>query len=311
MALCCKYLHHSWRLSTVNAVVFFVILASLAATTASQNVITQECDWTGSGSSGASDREVTPVYLRCTQGRVNWKLPRGAIRVVLRLPSPVSSVAPFRACVRPLKGGGGATIWLEKGGSLKKMFREVRVQKGSPQSYKCAQSQNGQVVLFVDTVAGAPERDLSFLYHLEQLPLNGVYNPENECKPCTMEEMAKAFCTSDFVARGRIVRTYQNNALKQTTLLVQVTKSLRSLQDDPTLSDEEIENVIPAPLDENKVHLVIGQHCGAHQGEGEFVFMARRKLGDLTLTCAPTLGEWIRVSKRLNRKDSTECILTV
>jgi hypothetical protein len=111
------------------------------------------------------------------------------------------------------------------------------------------------------------------------------------------------------VARGRIVKTVENNALKQTRLSVRVTKTLRTLQGDPTLSEEELENVIPAPTEANVLHLVVGQHCGARQGEGEFVFMARRKLGDLTLACAPRLDEWVRVQRRLSRSGAAECIL--
>jgi len=112
------------------------------------------------------------------------------------------------------------------------------------------------------------------------------------------------------VARGRIFKTAENGALKQTHLTVRVTKTLRTLHSDPTLSEEELENVIASPTEEeNVLHLVVGQHCGARQGDGEFVFMVRRKLGDLTLTCAPRLDEWVRVLRRLSRSGAAECIL--
>jgi len=131
-----------------------------------------------SGPSGSGDRGVTPVYLRCTQGRVTWKHPRGALRVLLRLPNPVSSAARFRACVRPLKGSGGATVWIEERANLRKMFPEVRVKRGVAPKSECALSENGQVALFVEMEAGAPDSDLVFQYHLEQLPSTGRYDPE-------------------------------------------------------------------------------------------------------------------------------------
>lgn len=132
-----------------------------------------------SGPSGSSgDRGVTPVYLRCTQGRVTWKHPRGALRVLLRMPNAVSSTARFRACVRPLKGSGGATVWVEERASLKKMFPEVRVKRGVAPKSECSLSENGQVALFVEMEAGAPDSDLVFYYHLEQLPSTGRYDPE-------------------------------------------------------------------------------------------------------------------------------------
>jgi hypothetical protein len=121
---------------------------------------------------------VTPVYLRCTQGRVTWKHPRGALRVLLRMPNAVSSTARFRACVRPLKGSGGATVWVEERASLKKMFPEVRVKRGVAPKSECSLSENGQVALFVEMEAGAPDSDLVFYYHLEQLPSTGRYDPE-------------------------------------------------------------------------------------------------------------------------------------
>jgi len=131
-----------------------------------------------SGPSGSGDRGVTPVYLRCTQGRVTWKHPRGALRVLLRMPNAVSSTARFRACVRPLKGSGGATVWVEERASLKKMFPEVRVKRGVAPKSECSLSENGQVALFVEMEAGAPDSDLIFYYHLEQLPSTGRYDPE-------------------------------------------------------------------------------------------------------------------------------------
>ncbi|XP_059472240.1 meteorin-like protein [Neocloeon triangulifer] len=301
MALRCSFLHNLRTLRTARVAVL-VIFACLVARTASETVTADECDWTGSG---PSESGVTSVYLRCTEGRVTWKHPRGALLVLLRLPNPVSAAAQFRACVRPLKGSGGTTIWLQKRASLKKMFPEVRVKRGVAPPLECALSENGQVALFVETEAGAPDTDLSFQYHLEQLPSSGRFDPEKECKPCSEEELATAFCTSDLVARGRIVKTAENFVLKQTTLSVRATKTLRTLQ-----GDDELENSIQAPVDDKTFHVVVGQHCDARQGDGEFVFMARRKLGDLTLTCAPRLEDWVRLSRRLNRVGASECILT-
>jgi hypothetical protein len=109
------------------------------------------------------------------------------------------------------------------------------------------------------------------------------------------------------VARGRFTGTEEFDELKLTQLSIRVTKVLRSLPNDPT--EEEEENVIPAPETAQKVTLTMGQQCGARDGDGEFVFMARRRLGDLTLTCAPRLEEWAVLSRKLNRLGSAHCVL--
>jgi hypothetical protein len=69
-------------------------------------------------------------------------------------------------------------VWLEERANLKKMFPEVRVRRGVAPKSECAISENGQVALFVEMEAGAPDTDLVLQYHLEQLPSTGRYDPE-------------------------------------------------------------------------------------------------------------------------------------
>lgn len=55
-----------------------------------------------SNSSGLSttreNRDIVSVYLRCTAGKITWKYPRGAIRVILR--PPISNDQNFRICLK-------------------------------------------------------------------------------------------------------------------------------------------------------------------------------------------------------------------
>lgn len=50
-------------------------------------------------------------------------------------------------------------------------------------------------------------------------------------------------------------------------------------------------------------------HCGAKPGPGEFVFMARRKLSQLALTCAASLDNWVQVVSDVNAQGSAHCVL--
>lgn len=50
-------------------------------------------------------------------------------------------------------------------------------------------------------------------------------------------------------------------------------------------------------------------HCGATSGEGEFVFMGRKRFQEIMLICAPRLTEWIDIVRNLNATDNAPCIL--
>lgn len=50
-------------------------------------------------------------------------------------------------------------------------------------------------------------------------------------------------------------------------------------------------------------------HCGAKHGPGEFVFMARRKLGQLALACAARLDQWVQVVSDANAQGAAHCVL--
>lgn len=55
-----------------------------------------------SGLTASSERGVTPVYLRCREGGVAWRYPRGALRLLFKPPLP-ADVQDFRVCIRVLR----------------------------------------------------------------------------------------------------------------------------------------------------------------------------------------------------------------
>jgi hypothetical protein len=117
------------------------------------------------------------------------------------------------------------------------------------------------------------------------------------------------------VTRG-IIRTIENQEdLETSTVSVKVTKHLRhsssSMTSDGEEEEEEEENSIIPGEKENVVQLVLPGHCGAKHGTGEFVFMARRKLGDLAITCAPRLEDWAEVVRTENLSGSANCVLSI
>lgn len=51
------------------------------------------------------------------------------------------------------------------------------------------------------------------------------------------------------------------------------------------------------------------RHCDPQHGPGEFVFMGRKRLGDLTLVCAPSLSEWADIVRTMNSDGTSHCVL--
>ncbi|RZF48800.1 hypothetical protein LSTR_LSTR003180 [Laodelphax striatellus] len=292
------------------------VIVLLILTPVMSFVLGEECDWSGSGLGHSAERGVTPVYLRCAMGRVSWVYPGGALRVLLRLGS---SGRQFRGCIKASPDFAGARLFLEGPRGLVPLLEphpSPRVQ--------CFYSRHGQVALYMEALqkspATFPRQVAQFDYDLEAQPRNGghsYYDHTEECRPCTNEEMTHAFCSSDLVTRG-IIRGVENiDDLKVSEINVKVTKHLRESTPDEIssvaedLASNEIDRTQSSAGERHNVtlRLQVPQHCGARHGVGEFVFMARRKLGDLVLRCAPRLEDWIDVVRSENAKGSAHCLL--
>lgn len=292
-------------------------ISSLAAT-----VMGEECDWAGSGlhPGDTSTRGVTPVYLRCSQGRVSWSYPGGALRVLLRLGS---SGREFRGCIKSSPEFAGARVFLEGPRSLSRL---LDTEDGAPkQLVRCFHSRGGQAALYVEAATATstfPRQVAEFSYDLEPLPRNGgSYDPAEECRPCSKEEMTHAYCTSDLVTRGIIRSIEKRSEIEMSEVTVKVTKHLRHSSsgvggEDDFDSEEYTENSVVGSNskkntnnEDGVVYLHVPIHCGARHGDGEFVFMARRKLGELALTCAPRLEDWADIVRTENHNGSAHCVL--
>ena len=57
---------------------------------------------------------------------------------------------------------------------------------------------------------------------------------------------------------------------------------------------------------QKEVRIRVSTTCDARHGQGEFVIMAKRKLGDLTLVCAPRLEAWAEAVREM---DTAPCLL--
>lgn len=276
-----------------------------------------ECDWIGSGGGG---RGVRPVYLRCSRGTVLWRYPRGALRIVLSVAAAIGSSAigsrsgvkgvllssrngassetgakgssgssGFRVCV---KASGPARIYLENNGTLRPVYspRDGRNEA----SHRCFYTKKQRTALYVEADELTANNNRAKLqYDVEPLVVNrstpGESDEEAECRPCSMEELAEAYCQSDLVARGTVTAVQRKPELEAAELIFRITKTLRRVDETET---NEVFSIFPNPRLEKNVRIRVSSTCDARHGQGEFVIMARRRLGDLTLVCAPRLETW-------------------
>ncbi|EFN83390.1 meteorin-like protein [Harpegnathos saltator] len=279
-------------------VLFFTLVSAYEHTTADQ------CDWSGSG--GGEHGGVRPVYLRCARGTVLWRYPRGALRVVLSFPAsssensiPGRSNLGFRACV---KISGPVRVFLEGNGKLRPLYSP---SDGKHElSHRCFHSRKLIAALYMEA-----EDDYSYKrekvrlqYDLEPNSLKGgalhIPEEEEECRPCSMEELAKAYCQSDLVARGTVSAVQQRFDLEAEELVLRVTKILRQV-----VQETEGNETVSA---KKSVRVRVPAACDARHGLGEFVIMAKRRLGDLILVCAPRLEAWANAVREM---DTAPCVL--
>ncbi|XP_076241699.1 meteorin [Calliopsis andreniformis] len=278
-----------------------------------------QCDWVGSGGGG---RGVRPVYLRCSRGTVFWRYPRGALRIVLSPPVltetiskvengtndgnlNVSRVSGFRACT---KVSGPVRVYLEAHGKLRSVY-SPRDGKHEA-SHRCFIAKKQPAALYVEAEEPIPlghraklQYDLEVRYTDNRDGRSRRFSDEEEeCRPCSMEELAKAYCQSDLVARGTVSAVQKQPNLESAELILRITNTLRRIEEAEGTNDVDVIE----PLDRRNVRVRIPTACDARHGLGEFVIMAKRRLGDLVLVCAPRLETWVKTVREL---ESAPCVL--
>ncbi|XP_041978492.1 meteorin-like protein [Aricia agestis] len=314
---------------------FLIVLGLICVAEAGS--IGDQCDWTGSGLTVTAERAVTPVYLRCQEGTISWKYPRGALRLIFKPPLPLDE-RDFQVCIRVIRRPDPPDIFhaLQENdtGTVERfparLFREgVRKllplyasDDGDVRELRCFRSKHGRAALYVEAEPeeGTKKRMAIFKYEAKPL-VRRHYDPATaDCRPCSESELELAFCTSDLVSRGVIVETKERQDLDTTQLTWKLTKIIRAtgMEDNNDIVDTEyyrydVENSIAAPVRRRRAHshahVQVRAACGAAGGAGEFIIMARRRLGRLALTCAPRASEWDALVEKRRQDPTANCLL--
>uniref|UniRef100_A0A8D2MI41 Meteorin-like protein n=1 Tax=Zonotrichia albicollis TaxID=44394 RepID=A0A8D2MI41_ZONAL len=245
-------------------------------------------------------KDVEQVYLRCSEGSIEWMYPTGALIVNLRPNISPASYKHLTVCIKPFKDSAGANIYLEKTGELKLLVRDG---ERSPSRVYCFGYDQGG--LFVEAT---PQQDISrkitgFQYELMSKGIAAdLHTASGEfwapCRPCSDTEVLLAVCTSDFVIRGSI-QNVTNEAEEQESIIhVGVNKLYRQKSKVFQLTGEsgnwrgQIKTLL---------------ECGVKPGDGDFLFTGRMHFGEARLGCAPRFKDFQRMYKEAKDKGLNPC----
>lgn len=255
------------------------------------------CNWKGSGLTHESHKkDVEQVYLRCSQGSVEWLYPTGALIVNLRPNTLPSGSQHFTVCIKPFTGSKGANIYLEKTGELKLLARD-----GDHQPHRAHCFSLDQGGLFIEAT---PQLDISrkitgFQYELvSQRTLSDLHAVSDPCRPCSDTEVLLAVCISDFVVKGSISEVATDVEQQESIINISVDKlyrqKIRIFQ--PSREGHRWEGHIKTPLE-----------CGVKAGTGDFLFTGRMHFGEPRLGCAPRYRDFQRIYQEAKNKGLNPC----
>ncbi|KAM3864486.1 meteorin-like protein [Diretmus argenteus] len=255
-----------------------------------------QCSWKGSGLTHEGHaRDVEQVYLRCSQGSLEWLYPTGAIIVNLRPNTASPAAARLSICIKPSRDSSGTNLYLDRTGKLRLLLREQDQAQGK---VHCFSIQEG--ALFIEAV---PHTDISrkttaFQYELVSDRLGAdVHSLAAPCTPCTDAEMLLAVCTSDFVARGSIKKVEQEEELSSVT--VEISRLYR----------QKTQVFVSGGV---RVRRWTGQvkmplRCGAKLGDGEFLFTGAVRFGEAWMGCAPRYKDFLRLYRDAQQQGTNPC----
>ncbi|XP_017280736.1 meteorin-like protein [Kryptolebias marmoratus] len=255
-----------------------------------------QCSWKGSGlTHEGHTRDVEQVYLRCSQGSLEWLYPTGAIIVNLR-PNTVSpATARLSVCIKPSRDSTGTNIYLDRSGKLRLLLREQDQGQGK---VHCFGIQEG--ALFIEAV---PHMDISrritaFQYELVSDRLRAeALSPSAPCQPCSDAEMLLAVCTNDFAARGSIRKVEEEE--EHSSVTVEISRLYRQKTQVFASGGVRVRSWtgnIKMPL-----------QCRVKSGEGEFLFTGTVRFGEAWMGCAPRYKDFLRLYREAQQQGTNPC----
>ncbi|KAM4751049.1 meteorin-like protein [Anableps anableps] len=250
------------------------------------------CSWRGSGLSHETHRrDVEQVYLRCSQGSLEWLYPTGAIIVNLRPNMEPSSrrMADFYVCIKPQTFSQGSHVYLEHEGDLRLLLSDTDQAQGA---VRCFSMKEG--ALFVEAI---PQTDISrkiTAFQYELVPSQGpgahmypyLHQGSVTCRPCSDQELLMAVCTSDFAGSGtfRDVTSDTNQHPVVVVTLHRLFHQKRGLFAWGGARGQGWSGQVNVPAP-----------CVVHPGEDEYLLTGSVHFDEAWLGCAPRYRDFLKL----------------
>ncbi|KAM3622918.1 uncharacterized protein V6R79_004721 [Siganus canaliculatus] len=281
----------------------FWITAALLRGAAAQ-YSSDQCSWRGSGLSHESHRrDVEPVYLRCSEGSLEWLYPTGAIIVNLRPNTEPATghTAGLHVCIKPHTHSQGSHVFLERAGDLTLLLAEEDHTLGTVRCFSLAEG-----ALFVEAV---PQADISrriTAFQYELVPSQGpgahmypyLHPGSVSCKPCSDEEVLMAVCTSDFAGSG-VFRGAASGTTDHSPVAVTLSRLYR----------QKTRVFVWAGARGRgwRGRISVPAQCGVSPGGDEYLLTGTIHFGEAWLGCAPRYRDFLKLYTKAQKEGTNPC----
>ncbi|KAM4584421.1 meteorin-like protein [Odontesthes bonariensis] len=263
-----------------------------------------QCSWRGSGLSHESHRrDVEQVYLRCSQGSLQWLYPTGAIIVNLRPNVEQSSghMAGLHVCIKAQIHSQGSRVYLEHEGDLRLLLSDEDQARGAVHCFSLAGG-----ALFVEAI---PQTDISrriTAFQYELVPSQGpgahmytyLHPGSITCKPCSDEEVLMAVCTSDFAGSGTF-RGVASAANEHSLVVVTLSRLFHQKSGMFAWGGARGRGW------SGRVN--VPARCSVHPGEDEYLLTGSIHFGEAWLGCAPRYKDFLKLYIRAQKAGTNPC----
>lgn len=271
--------------------VIWGLVGSHQAIAAYVNCDTCQC----SVSESNMEKGVIHVRPQCMEGTIRWLHPYGAIR--LRL-SPNNPGGKFRVCFLIRTQFVSIKVSEETPNDVADLKTLFIIRSNKPIEH-CLSSNYDPVILYIE-----PERSHEYtgppkveIQH-EIVQLQNQFDPMGDCRPCSDDELLRAYCSSSFIVEG-VMGKVKNNAETKTTIMeIHISRQVYAK------SDIFYRRRRKGPL-LGMVHVPV--ECEISRGSGIFLFMGRERFDRLHLTCAPYLSQWKTLLHQVQQTGTLEC----
>uniref|UniRef100_A0A8D0CNX6 Meteorin-like protein n=1 Tax=Sander lucioperca TaxID=283035 RepID=A0A8D0CNX6_SANLU len=270
-------MHRPWVTPWITAVLLCRTVAQYSS---------DQCSWRGSGLSHESHRrDVEQVYLRCSQGSLEWLYPTGAIIVNLRPNTEPSSqhMAGLHVCIKPHTYSQGSHVYLEHSGDLRMLLAEKDQAQSTVHCFSLAEG-----ALFVEAV---PQTDISRRSQLSNMSWF-------TCKPCSDEEVLMAVCTSDFAGSG-IFRGVASGTIDQSPAVVTLSRLFHQKSRVFAWGGARGRGWAG--------RINVPAQCSVHTGGDEYLLTGSVHFGEAWLGCAPRYKDFLKLYIRAQKVETNPC----